>query len=75
MPSAEAIIWSAIASLILIMLGIIGYLIKTGFEGIKEQLRSIWEKVDAHQTQAEDNARQIAAIEARCEERHKLRNA
>lgn len=73
MPSAETIIWATIGGLILVMLSIIGYLIDRGFTGIKEQLRDIWEKVDASQTQAEENARQIAAIEARCEERHRVR--
>ena len=75
MPNADTILWSAIGGLILIMLGIIGYLIDNGFRGIKEQLKAIWDKVDAHQTQAEENAKQIAAIEARCEERHRLDRA
>ncbi|MDA8114997.1 MAG: hypothetical protein M0Z43_09775 [Acidithiobacillus sp.] len=70
MPTADTILWTAISALILIMLGIIGYLISTGFEGLKDQLKTIWEKIDTHQKQAEANALEIAAMKARCEERH-----
>lgn len=70
MPTAEAIIWAAIASLIVIMLGIIGYLISNGFTGLKAELQKLWDKIDAHQTQAEANKLEIAAMKARCDERH-----
>jgi heme/copper-type cytochrome/quinol oxidase subunit 2 len=70
MPNSETILWTAIPSLILLMLSIIGYLIKTGFDGLKEQLKTIWEKIDRHQTQAEINSLEIAAIKARCQELH-----
>lgn len=71
MPSTDAIIWTAIASLILIMLGIIGYLISTGFSSLKDELQKLWEKLDQHQSLAETNAREIAELRARCEERHR----
>lgn len=71
MPSAETIIWGTIGGLIILMLGIIGYLLDSGFRGVKEQLESIWEKINMHQAQAEENARRLAAMEARCEERHR----
>ena len=75
MPSAETIIWAAIGGLILIMLAIIGYLIDKGFAGLKSQMEALWKKLDSHQTLAESNERKIAAIEARCEERHRGRRA
>jgi hypothetical protein len=70
MPTDGAILWAAIAGLILVMLAIIGYLIKTGFEGIKGELRKIWEKVDGQQQAAAENALAICAINTRCKERH-----
>ena len=66
MPTVAAIVWTAIAGLIVLMLGIIGYLISSGFTGLKEQLRVLWDKIDKHQTQAEANAIAIAEINARC---------
>lgn len=70
MPSTEAIMWGGISGLILAMLAIIGYLISNGFDGLKEQLKMIWEKIDRHQSQAEANALAIAGIQARCKELH-----
>lgn len=70
MPDASTILWTAISGLILIMLSIIGYLIKTGFDGLKEQLSKIWEKIDRHQAQAESNSLEIAVMKARCQELH-----
>jgi hypothetical protein len=71
MPSTDMIIWTAISGLIIVMLGIIGYLISTGFDNLKQQLQTLWDKLDNHQAMAEKNAQDIARIEARCEERHK----
>lgn len=73
MPSSDAIVWTAISSMILIMLGIIGYLLSTGFSGLKEELQKLWVKLDQHQALAETNAREIAELKARCEERHRVR--
>lgn len=77
MPSADAILWAAIGGMILLMLGIIGYLIdkggqviQRGFDELKAELKTIWEKVDRHQDLAETNAQRITAMEARCDERH-----
>ena len=70
MPEASTVLWTAISWLILLMLSIIGYLIKTGFDDLKEQLKTIWDKIDRHQTKAESNSREIAAIKARCNELH-----
>lgn len=70
MPSTEAILWTGIASLILMMLAIIGYLLSTGFASIREQFSKLWAKFDAYQMQGEANAQAIAAINARCDERH-----
>lgn len=74
MPTTDAIMWSAIAGLIVLMLGIIGYLLSTGFAGMKEevarQFKTLWDKIDRHQSQAEANALAIATINARCAERH-----
>ena len=66
-------VYAAIGGLIMVMLAIIGYLISTGFEGLKNQLKIIWEKIDAHQTAAESNRVAIAEINIRCEERHAQR--
>lgn len=74
MPSLGAIVWAAIAGVIILMLGVIGYLIKTGIDGIKEQLAKIWEKVDAHHAASEANRVAIAEINIRCEERHGQRS-
>ena len=74
MPTTDAIMWVAIAGVIVVMLGIIGYLLSTGFEGMKESIKEefakLWSKFDSYQAQGEANAREIAAINARCEERH-----
>ena len=72
MPTTESILWAAIAGLIVLMLGIIGYLLKSGFDGIKAEFRLLWERLDKHQSLNEHNALRIAALESRCEERHKL---
>jgi hypothetical protein len=73
MPSSEVILWAGISSLILIMLAIIGYLISTGFESLKDQLKTLWDKIDLHQALAETNALKIVAIETRCRELHTQR--
>jgi len=74
MPTTDAIIWTGISGLILIMLGIIGHLLNTGFSSMREevtrQFKTLWEKLDRHQQQAETNAIEIAAINARCTERY-----
>ena len=70
MPTTDALMWSAIAGIIVVMLGIIGYLLSTGFAGIKAELVKLWLKFDSYQMQGETNARHIAEIKARCEERH-----
>lgn len=70
MPSISAIVWSSISGLILIMFGIIGYLISSGFDGLKYQLKEIWNEIKRHQTQAETNTLRIVAIETRCKELH-----
>lgn len=74
MPNSETILWGGISGLILMMLGIIGYLIRTGFEGIKEQLAKIWEKIDADQEETKQNTLDIREINTRCEERCKERS-
>jgi len=71
MPEIGAVVWAGIAGLILVMLTIIGYLIKTGFDGIMAELKTIWAKIEAHQVAATENALAIREINARCEERHK----
>lgn len=70
MPTTDAIMWTAIPGLILVMLGVIGYLLSAGFSGIRAEFAKLWTKFDLYQTQGEANAREIAAINARCEERH-----
>lgn len=74
MPQVGAIIWVGIAGLIMLMLGVIGYLIRTGFDGIMAQLKTIWEKIELHQMQASANALEIRGINTRCEERHRERS-
>lgn len=71
MPGTETILWAAISGLIVLMLGIIGYLLKSGFDGIKAEFRLLWERLDKHQSINEQNALRIAAIESRCVERHR----
>lgn len=75
MPSANIIIWSVAVFLIVTMLGIIGYLVDTGFKSLKEQLQAelqkLWDKLDKYQETAEKNALDIAAMKATCEERHR----
>lgn len=66
MPSTDAIMWAAIAGLIVAMLGVIGYLLSSGFSSIKEQFKTLWDKLDKHQTQADANAIAIASINTRC---------
>ena len=70
MPTTDAIMWAAIAGVIVVMLGIIGYLLSTGFSGIRAEFAKLWTKFDTYQIQGETNAREIAAINARCEGRH-----
>lgn len=70
MPTTDALMWAGISGLILVMLGIIGYLLSTGFAGIKAELVKLWLKFDSYQLAGETNARHIAEIKARCEERH-----
>lgn len=67
MPSTDMIVWAAISGLIILMLGIIGYLVKSGFESIKTELSKIWDKLESN---AQDNADirvEMAAVKARCE--------
>ena len=71
MPEVGAIVWAAIGGLILVMLGIIGYLVKSGFEGIKAELLKIWDKLDNYHSATETVARELAELKARCDERHK----
>lgn len=82
MPKAEIVLWSATVALLIIMLGIIGYLIRTGFDSLKasieKEFKIIWEKIDRHQIQADTNAAAIQehkAVEQErrlaCEERHR----
>ena len=71
MPGTETILWAAISGLIVLMLGVIGYLLKSGFDGIKAEFRLLWERLDKHQSINEQNALRIAAIESRCNERHR----
>lgn len=53
------------------MLGIIGYLVKSGFDGIKAELQKLWDKLDHQQAASEAAAQKLATLEARCDERHK----
>jgi len=75
MPNADTILWAGISGLILIMLGVIGYLIDNGFtslkEDLKEELKKLWEKIDLHQATAERNALDIIEIKTRCKELHR----
>ena len=75
MPQADIVIWAVAVFLIVSMLGIIGYLIDSGFKSLKEQIQAeiqkLWDKLDKHQELAEKNALEIAAVKARCEERHR----
>lgn len=70
MPTIGAIVWAAIAGLIVLMLGIIGYLIDKGFTSlkadIKEELKTLWLKLDTHQTQELANTLAIGKINERC---------
>lgn len=70
MPSVAIIVWTGISGLIVLMLAVIGYLISSGFDGLKQQLKTIWDKMDLHQHQAEINARDIAVMKEGCRERH-----
>lgn len=62
MPEIGAILWAAIAGLILMMLAIIGYLIKSGFEEIKSLIKELFEHRNDHESR-------IVKIETRCEDR------
>ena len=73
MPHSDAILWTAISGLIVLMLGMIGYLIDNGFKGLQVQLKTLWDKLDHHQVLAESNALKIVAIETRCRELHTQR--
>ena len=69
MPDTDFIIWTGLSSLIVIMLGIIGYLVKTGFESLREELKKMWEKLDDSAKDRAELRAEIAEIRARCEER------
>ena len=60
MPAANTILWTTAVSLIVGMMVIIGWIIDKGFYGLKEDIKAelskLWEKIDAHQTQAASNA-------------------
>lgn len=72
MPTVEMIIWSTISGLILIMLGIIGYLVKSGFEGIQKELSNIWQRFETMAREDMEIKSELSAMRARCEERHRI---
>lgn len=74
MPSADMIIWAGISGLIVVMLGVIGWLVKSGFKGLREELKAMWDKLEANRAKEENNARMIAEINVRCSERHTERS-
>lgn len=41
MPSSEAVIWTAISGLIILLITIIGFLLKYGLDGIKGEIRGL----------------------------------
>lgn len=86
MPDPNIVLWSTAVGLIVLMLGIIGYLVREGFTTLKEtimkELKVIWEKIDKHQLQAEQNAANIQESKAialerkeNCEARHRAVDA
>lgn len=80
------VILSVAGSLIVILLGVIGYLVDRGFSGveagikaemagikadIKAEMKVLWEKFDKHQILAESNAQAIFAHSAVDEEKRR----
>jgi predicted nuclease with TOPRIM domain len=70
------ILWTGISGLIVLMLGVIGYLVKTGFDGLRAELNKIWDKLeDNSKENAEikkehaDLKAEVKAIDERCKER------
>ena len=74
MPGTDTILWTAISSLMLVMLTIIGWIVKAGFKGLQDQLKTIWEKLESNRAKEEANAKAIAEIKAICAERHTERS-
>ena len=70
MPTPDTILWTGISSLMLGMLSIIGWIVKTGFDGLRDQLKVIWERLESNRVKEEANAKAIAEIKAICAERH-----
>lgn len=64
------ILASTIGGLIVILLGIIGYLTKTGFDQVLREIRDIWEWAKSSDNDRKWIHEQIATIKAKCEERH-----
>lgn len=75
MPKADIAIWTTAVALIMIMLGIIGYLINKGFDGLKasieKEFQVIWLKINEYQQTAIASAAKILAHEAAEVERRK----
>lgn len=70
MPSTEMMIWAAISGAILLMLNMIKTLLKTGFDGLRDELSKIWIKLDTNNKETADLRSEfraeIAAIKANC---------
>jgi hypothetical protein len=82
LPKADVVIWVTAVALIMIMLGVIGYLINKGFDGMKASIEKefavLWGKLNEYQKMAEtSSANMLAHKEAEierqkaCEERHR----
>lgn len=66
MPSVDIIVWSALSGLILIMLTIIGWLVKTGFDGLRSELKAMWDKLNQSHDEMTTIKVEIAEIKANC---------
>lgn len=83
MPNASVVLWATAVGLIVLMLGIIGRLVDRGFTSVKAdmkaEIKTLWEKLDKHQSLGEANASNLQELKARsdermgsCLERHKI---
>jgi len=65
--------YSGISGLIILMLAVIGWLIRTGFDGLRRELKAIWDKLEGHQKETAEVKVSMAEMRTRCEERHTTR--
>lgn len=69
MPSTDMILWAGLSGLIVMMLAVIGYLVKTGFEGLRAELTKIWNKLETNYDEITNLRVEVEGIKSRCAER------